>query len=68
MVEGIDGNIIIDSADSTFEASEIYRLFKLINNNPIKAVIYTHNHGDHTFGTSFYLTTQEQRPKIIAHE
>ena len=68
MVEGIDGNIIIDSADSTFEASEIYSLFKLKNNNPIKAVIYTHNHGDHTFGTSFYLTTQEQRPKIIAHE
>jgi|TARA_B110000967_G_scaffold96292_1_gene98882 alkyl sulfatase BDS1-like metallo-beta-lactamase superfamily hydrolase len=68
MVEGVDGNIIIDSADSTFEASQIYALFKLKNNNPIKAVIYTHNHGDHTFGTSFYLTTQAQRPKIIAHE
>ncbi len=24
MVEGVDGNIIIDSADSTFEASQIY--------------------------------------------
>ena len=68
MVEGDDGNIIIDSADSTFEASEIYKLFKEKNANPIKAVIYTHNHGDHTFGTAHYLTTQEERPKIIAHE
>ena len=68
MVEGIDGNIIIDSADSAFEAEEIYSFFKKKNANPIKAVIYTHNHGDHTFGTSFYLTSQPERPKIIAHE
>ena len=68
MVEGIDGNIIIDSADSVSEAQEIYSLFKKKNSNPIAAVIYTHNHGDHTFGTSFYLTTQKDRPKIIAHE
>ena len=68
MVEGIDGNIIIDSADSVFEAEEIYSFFKKKNSNPIKAVIYTHNHGDHTFGTSFYLTSQPERPKIIAHE
>ena len=68
MVEGDGGNIIIDSADSVAEAKEIYSIFKKKNANPIKAVIYTHNHGDHTFGTSFYLSTQEERPKIIAHE
>lgn len=68
MVEGNGGNIIIDSADSTSEASEIYSLFKEKNSNPIKAVIYTHNHGDHTFGAEHYLTTQDERPQIIAHE
>lgn len=68
MVEGNGGNIIIDSADSVFEAEEIYSFFKKKNANPIKAVIYTHNHADHTFGTSFYLTSQSERPKIIAHE
>ena len=68
MIEGEGGNIIIDSADSTFEASEIYVLFKEINPNPIKAIIYTHNHGDHTFGAAHYLSTQKERPKIIAHE
>jgi len=68
MVEGDGGNIIIDSSDSTYEAEEIYKLFKQKNSNPIKAIIYTHNHGDHTFGTAYYLTTQKERPKIIAHQ
>ena len=68
MVEGDTGNIIIDSSDSTYEAEEIYKLFKQKNSNPIKAIIYTHNHGDHTFGTAYYLTTQKERPKIIAHK
>ena len=68
MVEGDLGNIIIDSSDSTYEAEEIYKLFKQKNSNPIKAIIYTHNHGDHTFGTAYYLTTQKERPKIIAHK
>ena len=68
MVEGDGGNIIIDAADSMYEADKIYNLFKQKNSNPIKAIIYTHNHGDHTFGTQYYLNIQEERPQIIAHE
>ena len=54
MVEGDNGNIIIDASDSTYEAKEIYKVFKQKNSNPIKAIIYTHNHGDHTFGAAYY--------------
>ena len=68
MIEGDRGNIIIDASDSTYEASEIYKRFKKLNDNPITAVIYTHNHGDHTFGAAHYLTTQKERPLVIAHE
>ena len=68
MVEGSDGNIIIDAADSIYEAEKIYNLFYQKNSNPIKAIIYTHNHGDHTFGTQYYLNIQEDKPQIIAHE
>ena len=68
MVEGDGGNIIIDAADSMYEADKIYNLFKQKNSNPIKAIIYTHNHGDHTFGTQYYLNIQDERPQIIAHE
>ena len=48
MVEGEGGNIIIDAADSVYEAERIYKLFSEKNSNPIEAIIYTHNHGDHT--------------------
>ena len=68
MVEGEDGNIIIDASDSVHEAENIYSLFREKNSNPIKAIIYTHNHGDHTFGTAYYLDIQDEKPQIIAHE
>ena len=68
MVEGEGGNIIIDAADSVYEAEKIYSLFRQKNSNPIKAIIYTHNHGDHTFGAAYYLTTQDEKPRIISHE
>ena len=68
MVEGKEGNIIIDASDSVFEAEKIFSLFSKKNSNPIKAIIYTHNHGDHTFGTAFYVNNQDERPQIIAHE
>ena len=68
MVEGDGGNIIIDASDSVFEAEKIYSLFVEQNSNPIKAIIYTHNHGDHTFGAAYYLKNQKEKPQIIAHE
>ena len=68
MVEGENGNIIIDAADSVYEAEKIYALFREKNKNPIKAIIYTHNHGDHTFGAAYYLQSQKEKPQIIAHE
>ena len=68
MIEGDEGNIIIDASDSTHEASKIYDRFHQLNDNPITAIIYTHNHGDHTFGAAHYLTTQKERPMVIAHE
>ena len=39
MVEGNGGNIIIDAADSMYEAEKVYNLFKQKNSNPIKAII-----------------------------
>ncbi len=68
MIEGQNANIIIDTADSTYEAEKIYSLFSQLNSNPIEAIIYTHNHGDHTFGAAHYLGIQEKKPIIIAHQ
>ena len=68
MVEGENGNVIIDAADSVYEAEQIYSLFSKKNNNPIRAIIYTHNHGDHTFGAAYYVKSQAVKPQIIAHQ
>ena len=68
MVEGKEGNIIIDASDSVFEAEKIYSLFQEKNSNPVKAIIYTHNHGDHTFGAAFYINNQDEKPQLLANE
>ena len=68
MIEGDSANVIVDTSDSVYEAEQIYNLFKSKNDNPIEAIIYTHNHGDHTFGSAYYLKSQEKKPQIIAHE
>ena len=68
MIEGVDGNIIIDASDSVAEAEEVYSHFSKINSSPITAIIYTHNHGDHTFGAAYYYNLEEEKPMVIAHE
>ena len=68
MIEGKDGNVIVDVTDSVSEAEKVYSLFKKKNSNPIKAIIYSHNHGDHTFGAEYFIKSQEDKPLVIAHE
>ena len=68
MVEGDTGNIIIDSTDSVYQAEKVYAKFQAINSNPISAIIYTHNHADHTLGASYFVNQQLDAPLIIAHD
>ena len=67
MVEGDGGNIIIDTTDDVSQAKEVLLEFQKINQNPIKAIIYTHNHGDHVFGASEFYNAQDEKPLVIAH-
>ena len=50
MVEGDDGVIIIDVTESVEEAQAVWAAFRELTDKPIAALIYTHNHADHTFG------------------
>ena len=68
LIEGDNGNIIIDTTDSVFQAEKVYAKFNAINSNPIAAIIYTHNHGDHTLGARYFVEQQSKPPIIIAHE
>ena len=65
MVEGDNSNIIIDATDSVYQAEKVYAKFQAINSNPISAIIYTHNHADHTYGATVF--AEESNPEIYAH-
>ncbi len=67
LIEGNNKNIIIDTTDSVFQAQKVYAQFNAINSNPIAAIIYTHNHGDHTLGARYFVDQQDEPPMIIAH-
>ena len=68
LIEGNGLNIIIDATDSTFQAEKVYTEFNTINANPIAAIIYTHNHGDHTLGAKYFVDQQDETPLVIAHD
>ncbi|MCP5144083.1 MAG: alkyl/aryl-sulfatase [Gammaproteobacteria bacterium] len=55
MIVGDDGVIIIDTAMSPAHAAEIVKAFREITALPVKGIIYTHGHGDHTGGTAAFV-------------
>jgi len=68
LLEGSDGFIVVDTMESVEEGRAINAAFrKIVGNKPLKAIIYTHNHPDHTFGAAGFVQPGEQ-PVIYAHE
>ncbi len=66
LIEGKDGTVIIDTLESAEAAKAVKRAFDKITTKPLKTIIYTHFHPDHTFGTGVF--TEGKKIDIIAHE
>lgn len=62
MIVGVDGLIIIDTGMFADHAEAVLREFRKISTLPIKGIILTHGHGDHTGGTP---TFTEKGTKIF---
>ena len=60
-----EGVVVIDTTESLSAAREVMGEMKKITSLPVKAVIYTHNHADHWFGTKAFFGSGIQ---VIAHE
>ena len=65
LVEGENSNIIIDTTGTVETAREVKEIFDTINSNPVEAIIYTHNHADHTYGATVF--AEDSDPEIYAH-
>lgn len=65
MVEGTDGIIIIDPAETIEMMQTVMEEFRKITDKPVKAVIVSHNHGDHWGGMSVCVNSEQSRNKEV---
>jgi len=66
MIVGDDGVVIIDTGLTLGDAKRIATEFRNISDLPVKAIVFTHSHGDHTGGAAAFFG--DTRPQIWAHE
>ena len=66
LIEGDDGVIIVDTMESAAAAAPVKAAFNRISAKPVAAIIYTHNHADHIFGSATMAGDDE--PEVIAHK
>ena len=50
MIDAPEGLIIVDVTETVESGREIFTEFRKISKKPVKAIIYTHQHPDHTWG------------------
>lgn len=68
LLEGTDGFIVVDTMETVEEARKLSAEFRtIVGAKPLKAIVYTHNHPDHTFGAAGFIQPGEH-PVIYAHE
>lgn len=66
MIVGTDGVIIVDTLMGPSSAANAFKALRAYSNKPVKAIIYTHSHGDHTGGASTFV--EEEMPEVYATE
>jgi len=66
MIVGDEGIVIVDVMESGEAAKEVLAAFRKITKKPLKAIIYTHNHADHVFGSTGMVGNDQV--DVYAHE
>ena len=64
MIVGDDGVIVIDTLMGPTAAGNAFRALREYSDKPVKAIIYTHGHADHTGGASVF--AEGDAPEIFA--
>jgi len=68
MILGTDGIVIVDTGMTPQHAEAVLKEFRKITDLPVKGIIYTHGHGDHTGGSRPFAEETEPRPPIYARK
>jgi alkyl sulfatase BDS1-like metallo-beta-lactamase superfamily hydrolase len=66
MIEGDEGLIIVDTMESVQQGEAVLAAFREISDKPVVAIIYTHNHTDHVFGSVAF--GQPGEVAVYAHD
>jgi alkyl sulfatase BDS1-like metallo-beta-lactamase superfamily hydrolase len=66
LIQGDGGLIIVDTTSDVKDASEVKAEFGKLSNAPVRAIIYTHSHPDHTGGATVF--AGNDHPEIYSHE
>jgi alkyl sulfatase BDS1-like metallo-beta-lactamase superfamily hydrolase len=66
LIQGTDGAIIVDTSTDPTAARAIRTAFGSLLTPPVRAIIYTHSHGDHTGGATVF--AGNDHPEIYSHQ
>ena len=66
LIQGDTGSIIVDTATDPVAARAIRSALGDLLRAPVRAIIYTHSHPDHTGGARVFAGTD--RPEILSHQ
>ncbi|MGI9221312.1 MAG: alkyl sulfatase dimerization domain-containing protein [Woeseiaceae bacterium] len=64
MIVGTDGVIIVDTLMGPTSAANAFAALREYSDKPVRAIIYTHSHGDHTGGASAF--AGDDNPAVYA--
>ncbi len=66
LIQGDDGSIIVDTSANPVDARAIVAAFGVRLVRPVRAIIYTHNHPDHSGGANVF--AGNDNPEIYSHQ